>query len=266
MLFDMKKWICATGALAAMSGVCPGADILYLNNGQKIAGLVTSYSDMIFHVQTATGPELQEPLIAVRSVEFADSATPVSLDANPTGKTDAKVLQFENSKFVIATTDGEIEKIPASSVVSMHWGVRPPVPEPPPPKPRLPEVIKPVLADPPGVGGHPLQIDVVRGNKEIDLEDHLVRGKVTVVDFYADWCGPCRALSPKLEEMAGNNPDIALVKINILDWHSPVAKQLAITAIPRVQVYGPWGKLIGTSVGVNPDEIARFVKQAEDSR
>ena len=89
MLFDMKTWICATGALAAMSGVCPGADILYLNNGQKIAGLVTSYSDMIFHVQTAPGPELQEPLIAVRSVEFADSATPVSLDANPTGKRDA---------------------------------------------------------------------------------------------------------------------------------------------------------------------------------
>jgi thioredoxin 1 len=247
-------------------GVSPGADILYLNSGEKIAGTVLSYSDMTFHVQAASGTESTVPLITVRSIEFADSATPVSLDVRPAGKMESKVLLLENSKFVVANSDGEIQRIPASSVVSMQWGVRPPVPEPPRPKPRLPEVVRPAMADPPAAGGTPSKADMVRGNKEINLEDHLVRGKDTVVDFYADWCGPCRMLSPKLEEMAANNPEIALVKINILDWHSPVVKQFGITGIPRVQVYGPWGKLVGTSVGVNPDEIAGFVKQAEATR
>jgi thioredoxin 1 len=266
MVFDMKTWIFAIATLLAVSGICPGADILYLNNGQKIAGTVTTYGDMAFHVQTSTGPELTVPLITVRSVEFADSATPVTLDVRPTGKIDSKVLMFETSKFVVATKDGEIDKIPASSVVSMQWGQRPPVPERPRPQPRLPEVVKPEVADPPAAGGSPSRADVVKGDRDIILEDHLVRGKVTVVDFYADWCGPCRMLSPKLEEMAANNSGIALVKINIINWQSPVAKQFAITGIPRVQVYGPWGRLVGTSVGVNPDEVAKYVKQAEATR
>jgi thioredoxin 1 len=263
MLFDMKTWICATLTLLGVIAVSPGADILYLNSGEKIAGTVMSYSDMTFHVQTATGSEVKEPLITVRSIEFADSATPVSLGMRPNGKVDSKVLQFENSKFVVANSDGEIQKIPALSVLSMQWGARPPVPERPRPRPRLPEVVKPAMADPPAAGGTPSKIDMVRGNKEINLEDHLVRGKVTVIDFYADWCGPCRTLSPHLEDMAAHDPDIALVKINIIDWHSPVAKQFGITAIPRVQVYNPFGRLVGTSVGVRPQEIEGYVKEGE---
>jgi thioredoxin 1 len=131
---------------------------------------------------------------------------------------------------------------------------------------RLPIVIKPSVTEERHSQGKPSKIDLVRGNTEVKLEDHLVRGKVTVVDFYADWCGPCRALSPHLEDMAANDSEIALVKINIIDWRSPVAKQFEITSIPRVQVYGPWGRLVGTSVGVRPQEIEGFVKQAEKSR
>jgi len=259
MLFHIRTWICATVTLFSVSGVCPGADLIRLNSGQKVVGSVMSYRDMTFHVQTVTGSELNVPLITVRSIEFADSGTPVSLDVQPTGKADAKILEFENSKFVVATKDGEVEKIPAASVVSMQWGERPR------PTPRLPEVVKAALAEPAAAGGTASKFDVVKGDKEIDLEDHLVRGKVTIIDFYADWCGPCRALSPKLEEMA-NNPGIALVKINIINWQSPVAKQFQITGIPRVQVYGPSGTLVGTSVGVRPDEVAGYVKQAEQTR
>src|SRR5579862_2642646 len=110
----MKTWLYATLMLFATSHVCPGADMLLLNTGEKIAGTVMSYSDMTFHVQTAAGSQLNEPLTTVRSIEFADSATPVSLDVRPTGKIEAKILQFENSKFAAVTKDGEIEKIPAS--------------------------------------------------------------------------------------------------------------------------------------------------------
>jgi len=260
MLLRIKRFAGPVAALFSAVAVCAGADVLLLNNGQKIAGFVTQYSDATFTLKTSSGGELKEPASAVSSIEFADSATPVSLDMRPNGTIDTKVLQFENAKFVVVSGDGEIQKIPISSVDTMQWGKRPPVPE------RPPVVARPHPTEEPPRGGHPSTIDLVRGNTEVKLEDHLVRGKVTLVDFYADWCGPCRKLSPQLESLAAGNPDIALVKINIIDWHSPVAKQFGITAIPRVQVYGPWGTLVGTSVGVRPSEIEGFVKQAEKSR
>ncbi len=254
---SVKTSICAVAALLGVVGACPAADALLLSNGQRITGFVTQYSDATFTLKTPSGGELKEPASAVSSIEFADSATPVSLDMRPNGTINTKVLQFENARFVVASSDGEIQRIPVSSVASMQWGKRPPVAE------RLPVVLRPHATEEPPTGEHPSEINLVRGNTEVKLEDHLVRGKVTVVDFYADWCGPCRSLAPQLERLAASDPDIALVKINIIDWRSPVARQFGITAIPRVQVYDPWGKLVGTSVGVRPQEIQGYVKQAK---
>jgi thioredoxin 1 len=254
---SIKRFFCAIAVLFSGLAVCVGADTLRLSNGQMLAGIVTRYSDAIFTLKIPSGSELKLPASAVSSIEFADSATPVSVDLRPNGTIDTKVLQFENARFVVVSSDGEIQKIAVSSVASMQWGKRPPVAE------RPPTVARPHPMDEPRTNEHSSKIDIVKGNTEIKLEDHLVRGKVTVVDFYADWCGPCRALSPQLEEMAAKNSAIALVKINILTWHSPVAKQFEITGIPRVQVYGPTGRLIGTSVGVRPSEIEGFVKQGE---
>jgi thiol-disulfide isomerase/thioredoxin len=256
----MKTWIRATLTAFAAVRTCMGADILVLNSGEKIPGTVTGYSDMTFHIQTIAGSKLDEPLITVRSVEFADSATQVSLDVRATGKVQARILQYENSKFAIVTKDGEIDKIPASSVVSMQWGERP---ERAAPVRRVSAIINPADREPQAIGGNPSKIDFVKGDRQIRLEAHIVPGKITIVDFYADWCGPCRMLGPQLEDMAAKNPNIALVKINIIDWESPVAKQFNITGIPRVQVYDPSDRLVGTSVGVRPAEIAAYVKRAQ---
>ena len=256
----MKTSMCTAAGVLAVVGACAAADVLLLSNGQKTTGFVTQYSDGTFTLKTSNGDELKEPATAVSSIEFADSATPVSVDLRPNGTMETKVLQFENGKFAVVSRDGEIQKLSVSSVGGMQWGKRPPVSE------RPPVVARQHPAEEPRRSDHPSAIDLVRGNTQVKLEDHLVRGKVTVVDFYADWCGPCRMLSPHLEEMAANDSDIALVKINIINWHSPVAKQFGISAIPRVQVYGPWGKLVGTSVGVRPQEMEGFVKEAEKSR
>jgi len=51
--------------------------------------------------------------------------------------------------------------------------------------------------------------------QEVDLADHLVAGKITIFDFYSDYCPPCRTISPKLEELAGRRDDIAVVKVDI---------------------------------------------------
>ena len=72
-------------------------------------------------------------------------------------------------------------------------------------------------------------LDVVTISKEgedIDFAQHLAAGKTTIVDFYADWCVPCKVLEAKLVERMRENDRIALRKVNIVDWASAVAKKL----------------------------------------
>jgi len=59
-------------------------------------------------------------------------------------------------------------------------------------------------------------------------------------DFYADWCGPCRRISPVLEKIAEGNSSITLQKVNI-DKQRDLAKEYNITAIPHIIVYDKQG-------------------------
>ncbi len=87
---------------------------------------------------------------------------------------------------------------------------------------------------------------VVGKGEKINLEDYLVAGKTTIVDFYSDFCPPCRALGPHLEKLAQTREDIRVVKVDInrpgrqgIDFDSPVARQFNLESIPHLQVYAP---------------------------
>jgi len=67
-------------------------------------------------------------------------------------------------------------------------------------------------------------ITVISHGSQVDINQHLALGNVTVIDFYADWCGPCRRLSPSLEQMARSDPEIALRKIDIVNWKTAVVQ------------------------------------------
>ncbi len=97
----------------------------------------------------------------------------------------------------------------------------------------------------------------------MDITKHLALGNVTVVDFYADWCPACRQISPSLEQMARTDPDIALRKIDIVNWNTAVVKQYNIHSIPQVNVYNRGGRLIGTVVSASDEEVKRYVAQAK---
>ena len=86
---------------------------------------------------------------------------------------------------------------------------------------------------------------VSNGGKNVRLKSYMKPGKVTVVDFYADWCGPCRQISPALERLAKNDPGVNLVKVDIVRWGTPVTKQFNIQSIPSVRVFNARGKPIG---------------------
>lgn len=84
---------------------------------------------------------------------------------------------------------------------------------------------------------------------ESNFRETVLESDVPVlVDFYADWCGPCRALGPLLEEVAGETPSAKVVKVNVDD--SPeLAAQYRIDAIPSLKVF-KHGKVVAQHLGM----------------
>lgn len=79
---------------------------------------------------------------------------------------------------------------------------------------------------------------------------------IILVDFYADWCGPCKMLSPIMEEIA---KEYAVYKVNV-DDESELAREYGIMSIPCVIVFKE-GKEINRSIGLkSKDEILDLIK------
>lgn len=86
-------------------------------------------------------------------------------------------------------------------------------------------------------------------------KEAIESGRVTVIDFWATWCGPCIKLGPIVEELATNYDDKALIgKINI-DEESDIVSQYAIRSIPTILFFKD-GNLVDRCVGlVRYDEL-----------
>jgi len=86
---------------------------------------------------------------------------------------------------------------------------------------------------------------------------------LTLVDFYADWCGPCRMLTPVLEELAGDlNGKATIAKIDI-DKAQKTASTFQVTSIPTLILFKE-GKEVGRLVGLrDKDTIKEFVSTGE---
>lgn len=83
------------------------------------------------------------------------------------------------------------------------------------------------------------------------LDAHAVVGKVTVFDFYADWCAPCVEIDAHMIGLLNARQDIAYRKLNIVGWNTPLAKRYMakVAKLPYVVVYGTDGKIVAPVTG-----------------
>lgn len=84
-------------------------------------------------------------------------------------------------------------------------------------------------------------------------------GQPVLVDFYADWCAPCRMMAPILEQVAGNMKGVKVIKVNV-DKNSQAAAKYGIRSIPTLMLFQN-GEVKWQGVGViQADQIEQIVK------
>lgn len=91
-------------------------------------------------------------------------------------------------------------------------------------------------------------MSVITITKENFDQQVLQNAKPVLLDFWASWCGPCRMLSPVVDEIAQENDAIAVGKVNV-DEQPELATQFGVMSIPTLMVFKD-GKAVNTSVGV----------------
>ena len=93
-------------------------------------------------------------------------------------------------------------------------------------------------------------MSVIKVNLENFSQEGLKSDKPVLLDFYADWCGPCRMVSPLVDEISEENPQYLVGKINV-DREPELAQQFGVMSIPMLAVIKD-GKVVSQSVGARP--------------
>ncbi len=99
--------------------------------------------------------------------------------------------------------------------------------------------------------------NIITATKE-NFKELIAQDKVTIVDFWAEWCGPCRMLGPILDKIAEENQNINVLKVNV-DELSDISAEYGIRNIPAVFIFKN-NEQINKFVGVkSKEEILKLI-------
>lgn len=219
--------------LTVFLGRMAGADTIQLTAGPEISATVTKYRNAGFEVRAGDGKTTNYPANSVKRIQFDTRTSPAKLTTRNYGAQEGTVSVFENGAFIVSGPNGS-RSFPSIFVERAEF-----------------------------VADRGQDIETIGRGQQTDIAKHLAPGNITIIEFYADWCGPCKIILPTLEKLVKSDSEIALRKIDIVSWGSPVAKQHHVDVLPRVDVYDRKGKLVGTVDGVDPAKIERYVAQAK---
>ena len=105
-------------------------------------------------------------------------------------------------------------------------------------------------------------MELFKVNSDNFDEEVLNSDKTVLIDFYADWCGPCKMFAPIIDEVANENQNIKVVKINI-DDNQDIAAKYQIMSIPTLVIVRN-GNEVARSVGViDKDKIIELTLKQE---
>lgn len=103
-----------------------------------------------------------------------------------------------------------------------------------------------------------------QGEDVASLDVHAVTGKVTIFDFYAVWCAPCRRIDAHVFALLGKRPDLAVRKLNVVSWDTPLAARYLkdVPSLPYVVIFGKDGKRLRAVAGFDVDALDKAIAEA----
>jgi thioredoxin 1 len=228
--------------LCFAAAVSVRADVIEFQNGTKTECHVLSLFNQKLEIADKDGSISHVNFQEVKRIDF-DSKT-AAITTRDHLISNGRLLGLEDGLFALANPKGAKQLIAAAEVTDIT--VSSEITELPPPP------LKPVIV-PASTSRSP-----ARGSIQPE------RGKITIVDFYADWCGPCRKIGPVLEKIAEDNSDIVLQKINV-DKHRDLMQEYNVTGIPHIIIYDKSGDVVDTVIGANEPRVRKAIADAGGS-
>lgn len=93
-------------------------------------------------------------------------------------------------------------------------------------------------------------MSVIKITKDNFESEVLSSDKTVLIDFYADWCGPCRMVGPIVEQIAQEHPEYKICKVNV-DEEGELAMKFEVMSIPALFVL-KGGEIVGSALGARP--------------
>lgn len=104
-----------------------------------------------------------------------------------------------------------------------------------------------------------MSVQYVEDRDDLNQKLEEADKKLVVIDFFANWCGPCRMIGPRLDECAKEHPDIVILKVDV-DTHTEIARDFNIVLMPTM-IFVKNKEVIETFSGSNYDKVLSKINE-----